>query len=362
MQAPLAPHPAPPLLPPLTAHTAALQIIAAGALFLASKVNDEPRPAQHLAVEMFKRWYGRDNPLMRQRLADQAFTQALYASTFEAERAILYTVGFDFNIDLPHTHIAALLRLPRFAYLQKNVAFHQLAINFCNDIMRKDGTLVLQYTARDVALAIYYYVFKAAQRTSMAAIPQPQPEPDGVHWYVKEGLGVQQCSEIVRRIMSLYQDRTAAAAASSQPAASTATTMLPGASEAGAACASAVHSGAVSAAASGAPQAADSAAGGAVDSAARPPPAQQQSQQQRQQQQQQPPAASQKRGPPEPAGEAAPAKAARHDGPDGAHAAAAGMQRGQEPPRQAPAGQVAATQPADSEPEEGELEEGELPE
>lgn len=182
-------------------------------------------------MELFKRWYGRENPETRQRLMDDGFLKKMFASVLEAERAVLYTVGFDFNVDLPHTQIASLLRLPRFDYLKVNTEFQQLAVNICNDIMRRDGTLVLQYSCRDIAIAVYYFIFKAAKRENASKIPQPESEPDDAPWYVKEGLDLHCCQEIINRISKLYKVG-GQGAASSQLAASAATTMVPASSAA----------------------------------------------------------------------------------------------------------------------------------
>ncbi len=331
----------------------ARQIVAAGCLFLAGKVNDEPIPAQHIVAEMFKRWYGRDNPAMRLRLTDNAFVQNLYSSALEAEHAILYTVGFDFNVDLPHTHIAALLRRSRFKYLQHNTHFHQLAINFCNDIMRKDGTMVLQYTSLEIALAVYYYIFKAAKRENLTTIPQPEPEADGTPWFIQEGLAVERCSEITQRMNRLYLPG-GAGAASSQPAASAATTVMPGLSVRGGDGAESAAGGSAAVAAAVAGQ---EGAGGAVESAPKQPSTLPQ---------QAPPVAGQKRSL-EDAGEQPAAKAAREEPPgtgllppDLAAGGVAGPPAEQGPvaTQEAPA---APAQPAEgSDKEEGELEEGEL--
>ena len=42
---------------------------------------------------MFKRWYGRDNPLMRAKLADTAFVATLTNAALEAERAVRAGAG-----------------------------------------------------------------------------------------------------------------------------------------------------------------------------------------------------------------------------------------------------------------------------
>ncbi len=77
-----------------------------------------------------------------------------YATVLEAERSLLYTLGFDFNIDVLHTHLARLLKRPRFksmglgATTQAASDFQQYAVSFANDIYVKDGTLLLEVRPR----------------------------------------------------------------------------------------------------------------------------------------------------------------------------------------------------------------------
>ncbi|GAB4818729.1 hypothetical protein N2152v2_005775 [Parachlorella kessleri] len=336
-------------------------IIAAGCLFLATKSNDDTHRISGEAIvsEMLKRWYGRQNQNMRARLGDTAFVANMFASLVEAERAILYTVGFDFNIDLPHTQFVQLLRRPRFTYLKENAEFHQYALNFCNDVMRKDGTLVLQYTSGEIALAVFYLIFKAAKRENLSAIPQPEGEPDGSPWYVEEGLAVERCAEITARLNSLYQVGGPAAAASSQPAASVATTVMPGASSLGGPAPS--ESAAAVTVVPRPAGAEGEGPGEAVDSVAAPQrsPAPQQQQQQNQQQQEQQGSGSEQKRPREESG-AGPASKVPRRAPPLTPPASQAASTANTPVLAAPP--AACGQPAKegSDKEEGELEEGEV--
>jgi hypothetical protein len=126
-------------------------------------VNYDPHSHEKLANELVKAWYGRDNPELvalgaacmqgarpgqgpsvRRNAPLPAFWTNMYAAVLEAERALLYTVGFDFNVEIVHTHMARLLKRPRFEALKKNTYFQQQLINIANDIYKKDSTLVLQ--------------------------------------------------------------------------------------------------------------------------------------------------------------------------------------------------------------------------
>lgn len=173
---------------PAARPTCLTQIVACASLFLAGKVNDQPVHHHKVANTMLKAWYNRENPqlqqlaeyapgmdaqkvaLLRQQRREQhlkaglpppktpppltpaqqaaarSFWTDMYDAVLEAERALLYTVGFDFNIDIIHTHLARLLNRPRFdaIKLKENLTFQQYAINMANDIYGKDAMLVLE--------------------------------------------------------------------------------------------------------------------------------------------------------------------------------------------------------------------------
>lgn len=151
------------------------QVVACASLFLAGKINDEPKHHTQLANELLKAWYGKDHPQLRAYAAGapnappppgmppaklaglRAFWTGMYAAVLEAERALLYTVGFDFNIDVIHTHLGRLLKRPRFKAMglddskrQYAKKFQQYVLNAGNDIYTKDGMLVLQVCGKPV--------------------------------------------------------------------------------------------------------------------------------------------------------------------------------------------------------------------
>lgn len=241
-------------------------VVACASLFLAGKVNNEPRPHTKLANEMLKAWYGKDNPQLQAlataqqhqlRQGGQAapshaqsspdFFDNLYASVLEAERALLYTVGFDFNVDIIHTHIARLLKRPRFEKLnlRVNKTFCQFCLGIANDVYGKDGALALMYPVEKIAIAAYYFVFKAAKANKMQAIPQPEQGASGTPWYVDEGLSAAECVDITTRFTDrLYSAKPAAKGKLGGQAASTAVTAGgAGASALPGACVSAAYSG-----------------------------------------------------------------------------------------------------------------------
>lgn len=224
-------------------------VVACASLFLAGKVNDEARSHEHLANELIKAWFGKDNPQLLAIQAEYnalqgrtvaavraagtppsaggsvtsappaprlpAFFTSMYEAVLEAERALLYTVGFDFNVEIIHTWLARLLKRPRFKAmgLKDNTHFQQHLVGIANDLYKKDGTMLLQYPAEKIALAAFYFVFKAAKTHKNKNIPLPEPGADGRPWYVEEGLSQAECVEITTRFTDrLYNDNKAGGA------------------------------------------------------------------------------------------------------------------------------------------------------
>lgn len=156
-------------LPPAVA--AALQLVAVASLFLASKMENQGKSHMLLANQLLKEWYGKDNPQLlamdeqrRQALAAASAAaqrrgggaasevlpvdpfRVMYDAVLEAERALLYTIGFDFNVDVIHVHLARVVNRPRMRAAGMHV--HKIAQNtlvgVANDVYTKDSLLVLQ--------------------------------------------------------------------------------------------------------------------------------------------------------------------------------------------------------------------------
>lgn len=176
-------------------------VMAVASLFLAGKTNDEPRSLHSLMFEMLKQWYQRENPELRQRLGEQEKIKNLWNTCVHGESVLLDTLKFDLNVDI-------LVRVV--SQLAKNIAvLHQLKdskknqqtyLNVCNDIMKYDGTMVLQYRSRTIALSICHFILKRSKHVEM-----PPDTPNGKPWYEAHGLSVQDCEELCARIMTMYR-------------------------------------------------------------------------------------------------------------------------------------------------------------
>jgi hypothetical protein len=178
-------------------------IVVCAALFLAGKANDEPRSLDALSVEILKRWYGRDNPNMRAKLTSKSFLKTLRDTVEAAELSLMMTMGFDLNFELPHPHITRLAAaVPGLKPWRGSSKAQQFMLSFCNDIFKSDPTMVLQYPARQIALAAFHFYFKQRRED-----PPPQAA-DGAPWFVAEGLSQEVWKDISHRLVTrVYTDR-----------------------------------------------------------------------------------------------------------------------------------------------------------
>lgn len=195
------------------------QVIAAAALHLAGKANDEPRHMNALVMEMLKQWFNCDNKETRRKVQDGQFLESLMETVRDAECSILFTIGFDFNMDLLLPTVTQVVKTaPRLAMLHDHVKFHQFSINTCNDIMQKDVTLVLQYSMRSIALTICEMYFKLARPGNPTAVKRPEPGAGGQPWFVQEGLPPEEWRAISGRFLSkLFQLKEAGQASKKPP-------------------------------------------------------------------------------------------------------------------------------------------------
>lgn len=180
------------------------QVISVAALCLAGKVNDEPRPFKNLTVEMFKQWYrAGDNPEVKAKLYDVIWLEGMYSAVLNAEWCLMHALDFDFNVDLVHSEVAKALKLPSLEQVKDVPKLQQAVVSCCNDVMKKDGTLVLQYPVWELALVIIDFM---AQRFHSMDDTRPLPNPDaeGRPWYVGAGLSVEHCKEISLRLSNMY--------------------------------------------------------------------------------------------------------------------------------------------------------------
>ena len=175
-------------------------VMALASLFLACKVNDNPRSLRGLQVEMLKQWYGRDSPELRERLSEQDKMEKLFDTAVKAETLLLITLGFDLNIDVLLFIIVKVIKeIPALEGF-KDAKVQQKLVNVCNDIMRNDGTFVLVYSYEKLAVAICHFF---CQKDKYLTVPPNNA--DGTYWYERFGLKVHECEEISQRLIRMYK-------------------------------------------------------------------------------------------------------------------------------------------------------------
>lgn len=178
-------------------------VVALAALFLACKVNDNPRSLRGLQVEMLKQWYGRDSQELRARLSEKRTMEKLRETAIQAEALLLMTLGFDLNIDVLLTSTVNLIKeVPELRGF-KNPVLQQKLVNVCNDLMGNDGALVLVHTYKKLAVAICH--FFCARWTKDETLTVPPNNPDGSRWFERFGLTVEEMAVINDRLVKMYK-------------------------------------------------------------------------------------------------------------------------------------------------------------
>ena len=178
-------------------------VVALASLFLACKVNDNPRSLRGLQVEMLKQWYGRDSPELRERLNEKRTMDRLRETAIRAEALLLMTLGFDLNIDVLLTSFVNLMNeVPELRGF-KNPKLQQKLVNVCNDIMQNDGALVLVHTYKKLAVAICH--FFCDRWTKDESLTVPPNNPDGSRWFERFGLAVDEMAIISDRLAKMYK-------------------------------------------------------------------------------------------------------------------------------------------------------------
>mmetsp|Transcript_17426 Transcript_17426/g.35561 ORF Transcript_17426/g.35561 Transcript_17426/m.35561 type:complete len:361 (+) Transcript_17426:260-1342(+) len=143
--------------------------VATACLFLSGKVEDTPKPLKVVITEMYTHRFKKDLSIQK-RVMDDATTYNLVKDrVLVVERSLLYTIGFDFNVDQSYVHSVHLRQLTT-QYLDhrnpegkgdnKRLADYvlQAAFNLINDSQRL--TLCLQFPASQIGIACFYLAMK----------------------------------------------------------------------------------------------------------------------------------------------------------------------------------------------------------
>ncbi|CAL8471347.1 g10889 [Coccomyxa elongata] len=165
-------------------------IIACACLFLAGKVEDEPRALHDIATVCFRQRYN-NSPEALKSLKDPQVADTLRESILTAERALLYALGFQFSIDHPQVFIRD--TLDRFSAMPEpvgsfwrnfrgNAATISLMQNFINDLY-KGTKLVLRFDLRLLGAAAIHLGLATLESKLPTWNHNIVPSIDGKPWY-----------------------------------------------------------------------------------------------------------------------------------------------------------------------------------
>ncbi|KAG2491108.1 hypothetical protein HYH03_010552 [Edaphochlamys debaryana] len=132
-------------------------VVATACLFLAAKIEESPRQLRQVIVEVERVRHSK-NPAALRALDDPAHMERVKEEVLQAERAVLYTLGFDLQIPHPYQPLIDWLKEHRLlADVPNESPFRQLpqnSWNLVNDSLRT--TLCLQFPAPHIAHAALY--------------------------------------------------------------------------------------------------------------------------------------------------------------------------------------------------------------
>ncbi|CAD7695584.1 unnamed protein product [Ostreobium quekettii] len=166
-------------------------LMAIACLFLAGKIKESPRPL-HKIIEVAYTLRAKTDTKRLEKMKDQAFMDQIHEHVVRAERVLLCTLGFDFDVQLSYQRSLDILK--RLNLLERkeegDQSMSQLTVNFLNDCLRT--TMCLQYTAESIAAAA----------VSLAAYVRNVEVDHGEIWkYAQKELA----EEILGEMFSLYE-------------------------------------------------------------------------------------------------------------------------------------------------------------
>ncbi|KAG2447649.1 hypothetical protein HYH02_007567 [Chlamydomonas schloesseri] len=128
-------------------------LIATACLFLAAKVEEAPRLLKNVISEVERVRHSKD-PVKQRELDDPAKMERYREEVLQAERAVLYTLGFDLDVQHPYTMLLEWLNKERLLDEPPGSPFKPLvqnSWNLVNDSLRT--TLCLQFPPPKIAAA-----------------------------------------------------------------------------------------------------------------------------------------------------------------------------------------------------------------
>mmetsp|Transcript_7671 Transcript_7671/g.19745 ORF Transcript_7671/g.19745 Transcript_7671/m.19745 type:complete len:274 (+) Transcript_7671:1-822(+) len=172
--------------------------VATAAVFLAFKVSDIAYPLRNIleaCYASYKRM--REEDVKKLFVEKPDYYRPLKMKILQAERSLLYVIGFNFKPDLPTKHFLG--KIKSFSHLAKSEITHlrQICWNFANDSIKT--TLWLQYAPQELAFAF----IQVTAKLSNIELPDRKSNPDGKDWY-EDRVSIIRMQECTNDLLDLY--------------------------------------------------------------------------------------------------------------------------------------------------------------
>ncbi|KAJ4834360.1 hypothetical protein Tsubulata_038383 [Turnera subulata] len=165
------------------------QTIATASIFLAGKLEETPRKLGDIVMKAYERLYKWD-PSAPQRIRGTKFFDKQKGLIITAERLLMRTIAFDFDIQLPYRPLVVVLKK-----LQLYSGLAQVAWNFVNDWICT--TLCLQYKPHYIAAGSLFLAAKF-QKVKL-------PKEKGKVWWLEFDIAPKQLEEVVQQMVRFLE-------------------------------------------------------------------------------------------------------------------------------------------------------------
>mmetsp|Transcript_27456 Transcript_27456/g.76749 ORF Transcript_27456/g.76749 Transcript_27456/m.76749 type:complete len:275 (+) Transcript_27456:67-891(+) len=148
-----------------------LYVLATACILLGGKLGETPKPIRDIIIMSWKMRYRKRKNVdtaVHQLQSNEEYFARVKEAVLVAERSLLYTLGFDFNIVLPYGRSVGAVESMG---LEKEVAQEvcRVAWSFINEVLRTD--IILQYHPYEIADAVVYTTLQM-----MKVVPPPGNE------------------------------------------------------------------------------------------------------------------------------------------------------------------------------------------
>jgi cyclin T len=174
--------------------------IATACLFLAGKVEETPLVLRDVTMLAYEIRHKRD-PAAAERIKQKEFYEQHKQLVLTAERVLLSTLAFDFNVQHPYKYLVSAIKI--FKVAQNSLA--QVAWNFVNDGLIT--TLCLQFKPQHIAAGA---IFLAAKFLKVK-LPSDGERP----WWEEFDVTPRQLEEVSNQMLELYEQTKSMAASTS---------------------------------------------------------------------------------------------------------------------------------------------------